>query len=218
MLETDAASWGHQYSVLLKQDGFPTGITSRYPMEDVQRTIEGFHHGLIRARIRGIYFYNVHLHPSNWQFRIEEVKLILADIRNLPSDANIIIAGDFNTFSPYDSSYYSHHQLEPFFAKRDRENDERNLKEGRLDYTPLQMLNNAGFSDLEYMMRGDRYVFTGSFPTSIEKPGEHGEVRRLDYVFANAGLLDYVHRASIIANDTTQFLSDHLPVIVDLKP
>src|SRR6056297_2635134 len=31
-LATDANSWGHSHSVLLKEEGFPTGITSRYPI------------------------------------------------------------------------------------------------------------------------------------------------------------------------------------------
>jgi hypothetical protein len=36
-----------QASALLKEDGFPTGITSRYPLEDIQRIKQGFHHGLM---------------------------------------------------------------------------------------------------------------------------------------------------------------------------
>src|SRR5690606_25552627 len=32
-LAADAKRYGHEYSVLLKEDGFPTGITSRYPIE-----------------------------------------------------------------------------------------------------------------------------------------------------------------------------------------
>ena len=43
-LAEDAQRYGHTYSVLLKEEGFPTGITSRYPIEDIQRIREGFHH------------------------------------------------------------------------------------------------------------------------------------------------------------------------------
>lgn len=216
-LKDDAATWGHPYSVLLKEEGFPTGMTSRFPIEDVQRITEGFHHGLIRAKVNDVYYYTIHLHPSNWQFRNKEMDLILADIEKLPSNANIVLAGDFNTFSPLDSSYYSHGLLEPFFHQRDEEHNEHNLNGGKLDYTVLIKLMNAGFTDLENKMRGDDYIFTGSFPTLIEKPGDHGSNRRLDYVFTNDGLLTYVQQASVIANDTTRFLSDHLPVIVDFR-
>lgn len=217
MLEEEAKGWGHSHTVLLKKEGFPTGVTSRYPIEDVQRTLEGFHHGLIRARIEGIYFYCIHLHPSNWEVRTREIQLILEDIKQLPEDADIVLAGDFNTFSPHDEVFYSHGLLEPFFAKLDENPKARNLKEGQLDYGVLQTLMNAGFTDLEAMMRKGDYTFTGSFPTQIEKEGEHGELRRLDYVFSNDALTRQVLRASIIADESTQILSDHLPVIVDFE-
>ncbi len=75
----------------------------------------------------------------------------------------------------------------------------------------------SGFKDVEFQTRGPDYRFTGTFPTLIEKPGDHGDLRRLDYVFLSEVLLPSVVTASIIANDTTQYQSDHLPVIVDLK-
>jgi endonuclease/exonuclease/phosphatase family metal-dependent hydrolase len=214
-LSLDAEAWEHSYSVLLKQDGFPTGITSRFPVEDVHRFFEGFHHGLLRVRIKGIYIYNVHLHPSNWQVRNREIALILADIRNLPSGVPVIVAGDFNTFSPQDSVFYSNKRLEPFFADRDNKYNEKNLKKGRLDYAVLTKLLQDGFTDLVYWKQKNAYRFTGTFPSGIDKSGDHGSRRRLDYVFANSYLVPHVQRASVIDNDTTRHLSDHLPVIVE---
>ena len=217
MLKKDAAFWGHPHTVLLKEEGFPTGITSSYPLEDVQKTVEGFHHGLIRARIKNVYFYCIHLHPSNWEVRKREIHLILEDIKGLPKNADVVLAGDFNTFSPHDRAFYSHGKLEPFFVMLDERDDALNLRDGQLDYSVLQTLMDAGFTDLEARMRKPDYTFTGSFPTLIEKAGEHGDLRRLDYVFSNSKLTSQVRRASIIADDTTQILSDHLPVIVDFE-
>ena len=214
-LQEDAAAWGHPYTVLLKEVGFPTGMTSRFPIGDVQRYTEGFHHGLLRAKIQGIYCYAIHLHPSNWEFRNREIDLILENMKSLPSGSHIVLAGDFNTLSPLDSTFYVHALLEPFFGQRDSAYHEHNLNGGELDYSVLEKLMNAGFTDLEYRMRDDDYTFTGSFPTLIEKPGDHGSRRRLDYVFASPGLLPFVHHASVIDDDTTLFLSDHLPVLVD---
>jgi exodeoxyribonuclease III len=214
-LAEDAERWGHGYSVLLKEEGFPTGITSRYPIEDVRKIREGFHHGLIRARILDVYFYVIHLHPGNWETRGREIGLILDDIRRLPEDSRIILAGDFNTFSPVDSAYYAHGRLEPFFQSRDEGNTEKNLKEGKLDYAVIQRLLDKGFVDLEFQLRPDNYEFTGSFPTLIEKEGEHGDQRRLDYVFVSENIADQVVRANVVVNDTTWMLSDHLPVVAD---
>ena len=216
-LAEDAQYWGHPHSVLLKEDGFPTGITSRYPIEDILRYREGFHHGLIRARINGIYFYVIHLHPSNWETRGREVDLILENICELPPDAKIILAGDFNTFSPVDSVFYAHEGLEPFFQARDEQFTEKNLQNGRLDYSVIQKLMDHGLVDVEYRERPGDYHFTGSFPTRVEKEGEDGDARRLDYVFVSKNLADQVTGAKIMVNDTTWILSDHLPVRVDFK-
>jgi endonuclease/exonuclease/phosphatase family metal-dependent hydrolase len=216
-LAEDASKWGHQYTELLKTDGFPTGVTSRYPIEDVQRIFEGFHHGLLRVKIEDIYFYIIHLHPGNWKTRNREIDWIISDIDKLPDGSAVILAGDFNTFSPDDSIYYNHGRLEPFFADRDKDYNEGNLREGKLDYTVIEKLLDYGFVDLENKMRSEDYQFTGSFPTLIEKEGEHGDQRRLDYVFTDKGTATKVVHAEIIADDVTLKLSDHLPMIVDFE-
>jgi len=216
-LAEDAKDYGHSYSALLKEEGFSTGITSRYSIEDIQRTMEGFHHGLMRVRIQQIYFYVIHLHPSNWETRKTEINHIIKDIEELPPDSKVILAGDFNTFSPIDSIYYSHGRLEPFFNELDLLYEGKNLNKGKLDYTVIQDVLDFGLIDLEARLRTSTYRFSGSFPTLIEKEGEHGDQRRLDYVFASKNLADWVTKANIIASDTTLILSDHLPVVVDFR-
>jgi exodeoxyribonuclease-3 len=214
-LAEDAKSYGHAYSALLKEDGFPTGITSRYPIEDIYRIEEGFHHGLLRVKIQGIYFYVIHLHPSNWEFRKNEIDQILRDVEGLPPNAGVILFGDFNNLSPFDSASYAHGRLEPFFNERDKMYNEKNMNQGNLDYSVIQEVMDFGFTDLEANMRGPSYAFTGSFPTLIEKEGEHGDQRRLDYIFASEDLVKKVINARVIATDTSWILSDHLPVLVD---
>lgn len=216
-LALDAKAWGHGHSVLLKTKGFPTGITSREPIEDIQRSFDGFHHGLLRVRIRGIYYYVIHLHPSNWETRLRESELILKDIDSLPKGAEVILAGDFNTFSTDDAKYYRHGKLEPFFSARDKKYGEKNLREGKLDFSVIERFKKGGFVDLENSKRRSDFVFSGSFPTKIEKPGDHGSARRLDYVFASSTLANRVTRAETIATEATWILSDHLPVIVDFS-
>ena len=216
-LASDALSYGHAYSVLLKEDGFPTGITSRFPIEDVHKISEGFHHGLLRVRIEGIYFYVIHLHPSNWETRISEINQILEDISSLPPDSKVVLAGDFNTFSPLDSGFYSHGRLEPFFHERDSLYGEKNLNNRQLDYSVIREVMEYGLIDLEASMRTSAYKFSGSFPTLVEKEGEHGDQRRLDYIFASENLAGIVTGAEIISSDTALILSDHLPVIVEIE-
>jgi exodeoxyribonuclease-3 len=217
-LAEDAKAYGHAYSVLLKEEGFPTGLTSRYPIEDIHRITEGFHHGLLRVRIQEMYIYVIHLHPSNWEIRKAEINQILQNIETLPPDSKVILAGDFNTFSPLDSVYYTHGRLEPFFKDRDILYEEKNLNNGKLDYSVIQEVLDFVLIDLEASLRNSSYDFSGSFPTLIEKEGEHGDQRRLDYVFASKNLVKKVTDAAIINTDATSILSDHLPVVVDLIP
>ena len=215
-LAADAENYGHPHSVLLKEEGFPTGITSKFPIDDVVKIQEGFHHGLMRVRIQGVFIYVVHLHPSNWEVRKNEIKQILENIEGLPSGSQVVVAGDFNTFSAQDSTFYGHGRLEPFFNERDSLYKERNLKNGKLDYTVIQALTDFGFIDLEADSRNSDHHFSGSFPTLIAKEGKHGDQRRLDYVFASQNLTKKIAKASIIASDTTLILSDHLPVIAEI--
>jgi len=216
-LAEDAATWGHPYSELLKEDGYPTGVTSKYPIEDIQRFREGFQHGLLRVKIKEMYFYIIHLHHGNWEVRNREIDFILSDIQTLPPDSRVILAGDFNTFSPADSIYYAHGRLESFFNERERLYDEPNLREGTLNDNVIQKLLDKGFVDLEVKMRSADYAFTGTYPTLIEKEGEHGDQRRLDYVFVDPVLANKVKEAYIVTDDTTLTASDHLPVVVDFS-
>jgi exodeoxyribonuclease-3 len=170
----------------------------------------------MRVRIQEIYIYVIHLHPSNWETRKAEIIQILQNIDELPPDSKVILAGDFNTFSPLDSVYYTLGRLEPFFNDRDLLYEEKNLNNGKLEYSVIQEVMDFGLIDLESSMRDSSYNFPGSFPTLIEKEGEHGDQRRLDYVFASKNLAKKVINARIINSDTTCILSDHLPVVVDL--
>ncbi|MFN9037983.1 MAG: endonuclease/exonuclease/phosphatase family protein, partial [Planctomyces sp.] len=142
-LASDARAWGHAHSVLLKQDGFPTGITSRYPISDVRILRDGFHHGLLRCRIQGLWFYVIHFHPSNFERRIAEAGLLAADVASLPeADPRILLAGDFNGFSPADRSHYdSDARLVPFFQQLDARNPgAKNLNNGRMDYGGIEAI------------------------------------------------------------------------------
>ncbi|MCB0688253.1 MAG: endonuclease/exonuclease/phosphatase family protein [Saprospiraceae bacterium] len=215
-LQSDANHWGHTYTLLLKEEGFPTGLTSRFPIEDIHRYTEGFHHGLIRAKIKNIYLYVIHLHPSNWSFRQQEIDEILKNITELPKNSQVILAGDFNTFSPVDSIFYQHRRLEPFFEGLDQRDHANNLHNGHLDYGVIEKVLNAGLKDMEYEFRPNNYHFTGSFPSWLDTEGEHGDLRRLDYIFVSPNLLRQVQNTRIIADSSTQYLSDHLPVIMNI--
>ena len=219
-LQADAESWGHSYSVLLKEDGFPTGITSRYPITDVKRLRKGFHHGLLRCRIQGIWFYVIHFHPSNFQWRIDEATLLKRDVESLPEqNPKVVLAGDFNGFSPADKSHYDNDELlVPFFQGLDQKNSlARNLNAGRIDYGGIQSILDQGYIDLVASRRSAELPFVGTFPGDLVNDQDHGTDRRLDYLFVSPSLREDVESVAILRDPCTEMLSDHLPVTATIR-
>ena len=53
-LRKEASSWGHSYAATLKEDGYIVGLTSKYPIEVVERLLADMHHGLLHCRTAGI--------------------------------------------------------------------------------------------------------------------------------------------------------------------
>ena len=211
-LAQDARAWGHPYSALLKTGGFPTGITSRFPIEDVSRTLEGYHHGLLSCKTGGLRVYVVHLHPGHWQIRHREVDLLTRELAKRNLAEKILLAGDFNTFSPRDREQYEKTpDIVPFFRRLDqRWKSNRNLRKDKLDYTHLEKIEKAGFIDL---VATKRSRFSGTFPTK-NRPGEdNGPSRRLDYFYANRSLASSCKSAVCLVNGDTSYLSDHYPVL-----
>ncbi len=219
-LAADATSWGHEHSVLLKEDGFPTGITSRFPITDVKRIREGMHHGLLRCRIQGIWFYVIHFHPSNFARRIEEATLLKLDVKSLPEkNPRVILAGDFNGFSPTDQIHYdSEMKLVPFFQMLDqRDTNARNLNQNRLDYGGIEAILSQGYVDLVDRERTRTIPFVGTFPSPLVNDEDHGTDRRLDYIFVSPNLLPQIVSASILRDQATEKFSDHFPVTATLR-
>jgi endonuclease/exonuclease/phosphatase family metal-dependent hydrolase len=218
-LRTEAMAWGHSHVVLLKEDGFPTGLTSSTPITEVRRIRDGMHHGLLRGRIRGVYFYVIHFHPSHYGRRIEEARHLKADIDTLPEpNPRIVLVGDFNGFSPADQFHYDRDpRLVPFFEMLDKQYPEaRNLNGRRLDYGGIEEILKHGFVDLAAQTRPSSAPFVGTFPTELRRDEDLGTDRRLDYIFVSPNLARGARYATVIRDSTTAMLSDHYPLVAEL--
>jgi exodeoxyribonuclease-3 len=211
-LRADAASWGHAYSALLKTDGFPTGITSSQPITEITRQLKGFHHGLLKVHTHGVPVYVIHLHPSNWQTRHQEIDIIVKTL-----EPGAIVLGDFNTSSRRDKPYYDKSQLIPFFSKRDKTEKEKNLADSTLDYGVIDKIETAGFVDVVAKFRASDAIAFGTFPTKLRAHEDHGDQRRLDYIFVSKKMAAKCTSARVINDENTQMLSDHLPLIATFK-
>ena len=95
-LSREALQWGHEHTALLKTRGYSVGLTSKFPIEIRERIIQGLHHGALHARINGVDFIVVHLHPGSIKRRREEVKLLSEKVKSiLKTNEKLIVLGDF---------------------------------------------------------------------------------------------------------------------------
>ena len=215
-LAEDGKFWGHKFTALLKKDGFPTGITSRYPIENLSRVTEGYHHGMLSCKTGGIQVYVIHLHPGHWEIRHQEIDLLLKTLASHQLNEPVLLIGDFNTFSARDQAHYQQSpDMIPFFRRLDiRWKSNRNLRNDRLDYSHLQKIERAGYQDV---IAERRERFLGTFPTKLRLDEDNGPSRRLDYIFANKVLAEKCIKAQYLINSKTDLLSDHYPAISEFE-
>jgi len=235
-LRREAASWGHEYAILLKEKGYPTGLTSKTPITDVQRvTGKGFHHGFVRARTAGIVFYVVHLAPFDRSVRLKEAAAILDGIpaeddksaimgakEFMKNGQPVLVIGDFNALSPDDQEYYRNVRLFENMVERGSKPKPRNLAEdGGFDYSVIGAFRAAALVDVVRRQHKDpAEIF--SFPTPMVDrkltPEQLSKVRRrIDYALASPGLAEECVRADVVNGKDMDKMSDHYPLLIDLR-
>lgn len=77
-----ANEWGHPYAAIVKESGYPVGITSKKPIIVENRIIENVGHGLLHVKTYGYDFLVTHLNPSDTKKRHKEAKFILDYIKD----------------------------------------------------------------------------------------------------------------------------------------
>lgn len=190
-LETLARRYGHNYAILHKGNGSPIGITSRFPLEQIEKISGTMHHGCIYARVAGFHLFVTHLSPFSYEKCMEEMHGILMRAAAIPAPEKVLIIGDLNSFSPQDSLSYP--------VKR--------------RYGVVQSLLDSGYTDA-YQQINRR--FESSFPTTAYLHKAKMPTR-IDYVFANKATARYITAAGIIKDNITAKLSDHYPLLVTFK-
>ncbi|WP_213086928.1 endonuclease/exonuclease/phosphatase family protein [Chitinophaga agrisoli] len=206
-LEELAASWGHSYAVIVKESGYPVGITSRYPIVDIRKVNENMTHGFITASINGYNFCVLHLNPHKYLKRRNEIAQILQTLALHDPHRKWLMMGDFNSLSPIDSARVSKSN----FVQRQQEAERKftyvaNLVNGQtVDYEVQQHIRDAGFMDAGY--------------TWDQQHGKNNirSNTRIDYIYLSKDLLKKMQYCKFIYDDFTAKYSDHKPVILELK-
>nr|WP_121272732.1 endonuclease/exonuclease/phosphatase family protein [Pedobacter schmidteae] len=202
-LEELARSYGHPYAVLLREQGYPVALTSKFPIVNVQKVTDNMHHGFIVAKIKDFNVLVLHLSPHKYWKRREEIDVILNTIATSQQKEKWVVMGDFNSLSPLDKDNYADGK----YAER--------LKEMAKKYSFHENLVDGKYLDFEVQKR---ILEFGLHDTAKEKAtGNEPKANRIDYIYVTADLMPYVSKAQFIRDDFTAKHSDHVPVVVELK-
>lgn len=212
-----ARKWGHPYSVILKENGYPVGITSKKPIQLVAKITKNCGHGLLHVRTYGYDFLVTHLNPSNTGQRRTEAETIVNYIKKMRLD-HCLLMGDFNAHSPFDADFMEEHAID--LKRKHGGDNSSNLLNGDFDYSVISRILSCPMIDAcqRFVPADKRHTF----PTPILMYISRDEQRRkriserLDYIFVSPALWKNVTDAYIFNGEDTGFLSDHYPVGIDL--
>lgn len=226
-----ANQWGHPYSLLLKEEGYPIGITSKTPLELKSRMLGGFWHGMLHAKTRDIDFVVVHLSPQDWKFRRSEAEIISTYIENVlvkNQQEKFIVLGDFNAHSPFDVNFdvmnsetLKENQKADSLRFAEKGNAAfQTLRDGAFDYSVISRFLSLPLIDV-VQLHIDEDLKT-SFPTPLVT-GDMSPVQRekyqqrIDYILVSPYFESRCTHAEVINTGIPDGLSDHYPVMATFQ-
>lgn len=221
MLEADAKTIGHAYSILLKTSGYSVGISSNQPIVLKERALDGFWHGMLHCEIYGIDFFVVHFSPFDFAFRLNEAEMVSERVNKLSKNTGFIVLGDFNAFSPFDAEYLeSNPNIKAKMRAEKPKDNYSNLRDSEFDYSVLSKFLGLPVIDVVRFKVAAEKRFT--FPTpalinygGVERKWEEFILQRerIDYILASPNLARKCVSAEIFNDESTAKLSDHYPIM-----
>lgn len=217
-LDSFSRSYGHPYSVLLREYGYPVGLTSKYPLEQVERVQIDEYVGYVYAKVNQLYHvFVVHLDPFKAPNRLRQINFILAKANALPKHEPILIMGDFNNISPIDSlAYADTSRIRRAIAMKQEGFELQNMRDGGYDYSVVEAMSAAGFYD-SYQLNKKGFIAT--YPTEgyKHKQSYWGGPSRIDYIWLNPAARKQLVQFNILKDKVTHRISDHYPIRIKLK-
>lgn len=200
-----AKSYGHDYAVITKTVGIPTGITSKKPIDNVKKVVDPLrlHHGYVYGETYGIKLFAIHLCPyavdhernKNKIDRLDEMKIILDDAAQHKGDP-VIIAGDFN----------SHNQF-------DRDSFGPGYTSNNTDYRVTNLCKTSNYFDAYPLLNTQ---FKATYSTGQISVNGANKGYRLDYIMLNDKVKEKSVYSDIIQNVFADKTSDHYPVFIEV--
>lgn len=221
-LKAAATRWGHGYSEILETKDFPIGITSKTPIETIEKRKKGMKRGYLHCKTAGIHFFVIHLNPVGYKRRQREASVICKKAGPLiERKKNVVILGDFNCHSPHDKGYLEGKKKLLAILRSPGEKRSANLDNGFFDLSVMRAFLDTGLEDVCFQLLKDDPEFKGTHPTTLRKktrplPNED-LLKRIDFVLMDKASSRLCSGAEIPRNEITNSISDHYPVIVHMK-
>lgn len=198
-----AKKWGHPYAVILKENGYPVGISSKKPIVVKNKFVDGFWHGMLHVVTYGIDFMIIHLSPSSPDSRLEEANKIV-DYIQTEKLAKLVLMGDFNAHSPMDADYLENNAISLSY----------------LDYYPLSRFLSGKLIDpmQKFIEVENRMTYPTHLLMGVSKQSYHHKKRleRIDFILASIDVMQNVVDAYVFNGSEANYISDHYPLAIDL--
>lgn len=207
-LAATAEAWGHPYSLILKTDGFPVGLTSKTPIALQSRIRDGLWHGCLHARTAGRDFLVIHLCPHDQSVRKREMEILTPLVKSLLAEKRSLFAlGDFNDKSPLDIEFTNAQQILLSNAKP------TNLKDGKFSSEVVGGFMEAGLVDSAAPLPANFSVPTRIKPHADSAVKQAHYLQRIDLVLTDRKTAEEVRTVHVSQDGVLNLISDHYPVI-----
>ena len=170
-----------------------------------------FHHAaaILKVQVNGLdkplTLISTHLNPLGPQLRIAEASYF---INYASADVYTILAGDFNSVSPYDSEPNDISELQEHFRVRYLSMDGKTT-----DRQVISKLHVAGFVDVAHHLNKDSET---TVPVKGFKGAEFMSFRS-DYILTTKALAGKFKKYQVVKNSKTDYASDHYPLVAELE-
>lgn len=217
-----AKTYGHSYVAIVKEKGYPMGITSKYPIEVITKNIDDYWHGMLHVRTMGIDCILTHLNPFDWKYRLKEAQQIVHYVEQLQLK-DYLLMGDMNAYSPMDAEAMSYKDslLKKEQLWDNNQETYRTLREGRFDYSVIATFLSAGMEDMVGRIvqpTSKRITYPCAFGRKLSWYDKrlHEIQCRLDYIFVSSSLAPKCVNAIVYNGTDLEGISDHYPVCIEL--
>ena len=211
-----AKKWNHYHAFILKEQGFPVGLTANSEITVIEKRLDEMWHGYLHCKVKGMHLFVVHLSPSQHTFRMKEAKLLCTKVKPLiEAGESVLILGDFNCNSPLDQKWLNAR------PKDEEVFDEKTAKAraGNADPDSAVMAQflALGLIDLVHAKHPTSELERGTFATRLPPQYRTDEQRkdktwRIDFILADPVLANRCTSARIPRDKEVDLISDHYPI------